>query len=128
VLLEFHRDPDADPLEQSLRFWHAVTDASLIYGPLFFELSGHAMQGQPHAGGLRANLVTAWLEPLALGWIEQGLAPGAARARARLDLAVARGLLFDLLITGDRAAVDEAMLAYARAVGAGHLVPGPVRR
>jgi hypothetical protein len=35
-----------------------------------------------------------------------------ARAGARLGVAVTRGLLLDLLATGDRAAVDAAMEAY----------------
>jgi hypothetical protein len=37
------------------------------------------------------------------------MAPDAARAFARLGIAVTRGLLLDLLATGDRAAVDAAM-------------------
>jgi hypothetical protein len=35
--------------------------------------------------------------------------PALARARARLGVAVTRGLLLDLLATGDRAGVDAAM-------------------
>ncbi|HEY5317026.1 MAG TPA: hypothetical protein VIJ20_03540, partial [Solirubrobacteraceae bacterium] len=38
-----------------------------------------------------------------------GVPEPAARATARLGLAVTRGLLLDLLATGDRAGVDEAM-------------------
>lgn len=116
-------EPDADPLKRALRFWDAVADAATIYGPLFFELSGHAMQGQPHAAGLRPALVEAWLDPLAATWIALGQPPDAARRRARLDLAVARGLLYDLLITGDRAGVDAAMRAY---VAQAAPRPGPI--
>jgi hypothetical protein len=36
---------------------------------------------------------------------------------ARLDIAVARGLLLDLLATGDTAGVDAAMAAYLDAHG-----------
>jgi Arc/MetJ family transcription regulator len=46
-------------------------------------------------------------------WTTRGVPGFAARQQARLDLAVARGLLHDLLLTGDRAAVDRAMRAYA---------------
>ena len=113
-------DDGADLTAQGLRFWRAVTDAALIYGPLFFELSSHAMQDLPHAAGLRRDLVDSWLAPLAAGWIMRGYRPKEARAQARLDLAVARGLLHDLLITGDRGAVDAAMRRYL-----GHVVRAP---
>ena len=43
-------------------------------------------------------------------WRESGqLGKAEARAHARLNLAVARGLLHDLLLTGDRKQVDTAM-------------------
>jgi AcrR family transcriptional regulator len=109
-------DTGADPVAQGLRFWRAVTDAALIYGPLFFELSSHAMLELPHAAALRPNLVESWLGPIAEGWTMLGYPPDAARRQARLDLAVARGLLHDLLITGDRAAVDAAMQRYVELV------------
>jgi AcrR family transcriptional regulator len=104
---------EADPLEAGLRYWHMVTDDALVYGPLFFELSSHAMLGLPHAAELRERLVTTWLGALETMWTTRGVPPLAARQQARLDLAVARGLLHDLLLTGDRPAVDGAMQAYA---------------
>lgn len=104
--------PDTDPLRQATRFWRTVTDAALTYGPLFFELSGHAMQGRPHAAALRDALVEPWLDAIAAQWRAQGRSAKDARLQARLDLAVARGLLYDLLITGDRRAVDAAMRRY----------------
>jgi AcrR family transcriptional regulator len=102
-----------DPAGLGGRYWREVTDAALTYGPLFFELSGQAMQGATHAQALRAGLIDAWLGPLSELWQRSGLPPGAARAHARLGLAVARGLLFDLLITGDRTGVDAAMDLFA---------------
>ena len=39
-----------------------------------------------------------------------------ARAEARLGVAVVRGLLLDLLATGDREAVDAAMERYISAI------------
>ncbi|MBP2473978.1 hypothetical protein JOF53_002850 [Crossiella equi] len=44
-----------------------------------------------------------------------GLPEGEARAHARLGVAVTRGLLLDLLATGDLDAVTEAMAAFLRA-------------
>jgi AcrR family transcriptional regulator len=100
--------PDGDLLEQSLRFWTQVAEEALRYGRLFFELSAHAMQGKPHTEALRADLIGMWLPPLTDLFIQAGIPASDAPAYARLGLAAARGLLFDLLITGDRAGVDEA--------------------
>ena len=48
---------------------------------------------------------------------EERVAPrwASLRAQASLDLATARGLLHDLLLTGDRTRVDAAMERYSRA-------------
>jgi AcrR family transcriptional regulator len=111
------------PIEElSERFWRQVTEAALIYGPLFFELSAHAMQDLPHTEALKADLINVWLPPLIDLCIRAGLPPDQAPAYARLGLAASRGLLFDLLLTGDRAGVDEASalldkLFYAGSVG-----------
>ena len=48
-------------------------------------------------------------------WTVRGVPRRTARSQARLDLAVARGLLHDLLLTGDRKRVDAAMLRYSQA-------------
>ncbi|WP_327640664.1 TetR family transcriptional regulator [Kribbella sp. NBC_00482] len=94
--------------EQAEEFWRRVTEAALIYGPLFFELSAHAMQDLPHTESLKADLINVWLPPLIELCVRAGLPPTEAPAYARLGLAASRGLLFDLLLTGDRAGVDEA--------------------
>jgi AcrR family transcriptional regulator len=94
--------------EQNEVFWRRVTEAALIYGPLFFELSAHAMQDLPHTESLKADLVNVWLPPLIDLCIRAGVPAGHAPTYARLGLAASRGLLFDLLLTGDRAGVDEA--------------------
>jgi AcrR family transcriptional regulator len=94
--------------EQAEEFWRRVTEAALVYGPLFFELSAHAMQDLPHTESLKADLINVWLPPLIDLCIKAGLPPDEAPAYARLGLAASRGLLFDLLLTGDRAGVDEA--------------------
>jgi AcrR family transcriptional regulator len=112
-MVEEARD-DPDPFEAGMRFWEVVTDDALVYGPLFFELSSHAMLGLPHAVDLRGRLVTTWLDALVEMWTARGVPEPAARLQARIDLAVARGLLHDLLLTGDRSGVDAAMRSYAR--------------
>ena len=94
--------------EQAEQFWLRVTEAALVYGPLFFELSAHAMQDLPHTESLKADLINVWLPPLIELCIRAGLPADQAPAYARLGLAASRGLLFDLLLTGDQAGVDEA--------------------
>jgi AcrR family transcriptional regulator len=104
---------DPDPTAAGLRYWRLVTDEALIYGPLFFELSSHAMLGLPHAADLRERLVTTWLDALEEMWRARGVPRRQAREQGRLDLAVARGLLHDLLLTGERRQVDAVMKRYA---------------
>ncbi|TDD58960.1 TetR/AcrR family transcriptional regulator [Kribbella antibiotica] len=94
--------------EQSEQFWRKVTEATMIYGPLFFELSAHAMQDRPHTAELRRDLINVWLPPLTDLCIKAGIPPNEAPSYARLGLAASRGLLFDLLLTGDNEGVDEA--------------------
>ena len=53
------------------------------------------------------GIVDAWVEPAAQILAAHGFAE--PHAIARLGIAVTRGLLLDLLATGDRAAVDAAM-------------------
>ncbi len=103
---------DPDPDQAGLRYWHLVTDDALVYGPLFFELSSHAMLGLPHAVELRERLVTTWLDALESMWRARGVPNRQARQQGRLDLAVARGLLHDLLLTGERSQVDAVMERY----------------
>jgi AcrR family transcriptional regulator len=103
---------DPDPAQAGLRYWRLVTDDALVYGPLFFELSSHAMLGLPHAVELRERLVTTWLDALESMWRARGVPKRRAREQGRLDLAVARGLLHDLLLTGDRSRVDAVMKRY----------------
>ncbi|MEU8224067.1 TetR/AcrR family transcriptional regulator [Kribbella sp. NPDC048915] len=94
--------------EAAEEFWRRVTEAALVYGPLFFELSAHAMQDLPYTESLKADLINVWLPPLIELCVRAGIPPEQAPAYARLGLAASRGLLFDLLLTGDRAGVDEA--------------------
>ncbi|HEY3015729.1 MAG TPA: helix-turn-helix domain-containing protein [Nocardioides sp.] len=97
-----------EPMEQVRRFWARVADATEVYGRLFFELASDALYDRPHAEEFRAELVDPWLTPLAELWERAGMDRADAPAYARLGLGAARGLLLDLLATGDRAAVDEA--------------------
>ncbi|NAS24288.1 TetR family transcriptional regulator [Herbidospora sp. NEAU-GS84] len=94
-------------------YWDRLVDQALVYGPLFFELSAHAMQGRPHTEGLRADLIDGWLPPLVDLCVAAGVPEDRAPAYARLSLAATRGLLFDLILSGDRAGVDAALAVLA---------------
>lgn len=98
--------------EVGARFWAHVADRAQIFAPLFFELSGAAMQGKPYAASLRQWLASGWNEALTAGFVRLGHPPTQAAELAQLSLAVARGLLFELALTGNRAAVDAAMARF----------------
>jgi hypothetical protein len=61
---------------------------------------------------LLEGVVDEWVDAGARGPIARGVPEPVARADARLGVAVVRGLLLDLLATGERAAVDAAMERY----------------
>lgn len=102
------RSPGAGLVAVGMRFWGQLCDAAEVHGPLFFELTAAAMRRADHALPLR-GAVEAWLPPVTAMWVDLGLDPDTARRTARLALAVARGLLHDLLLTGDRDGADAAM-------------------
>jgi AcrR family transcriptional regulator len=110
ALAQLSRDPSLPTTEVMRRMWERLADPVLWpLERLFFEVYGQALQGRPHAAPLLAGIVESWLEPLTDLAGELGLPPDSARANARLWLAVTRGLLLDLLATGDREGVDEAL-------------------
>jgi AcrR family transcriptional regulator len=110
ALAELGHDPGRSPRETMGRMWQRLADPALWpHERLFFEVYGQALQGRPHALPLLDGIVESWLGPLSELAVEFGIPPEHARAHARLWLAVARGLLLDLLATGDRRGVDEAV-------------------
>jgi AcrR family transcriptional regulator len=110
-------DEEAPPAETMRRMWRRVADPALWPNErLFFEVYAQALQGSAHALPLLDGIVEKWVEPLTRIAVAQGRPEAEARAEARLGVAVTRGLLLDLLATGDRAAVDAAMERYIEAV------------
>jgi AcrR family transcriptional regulator len=115
TLADLAADDDLTPVERMRRLAHGLTDPAL--GPnerLFFELYGQALQGRRPASDLLPEAVTAWVEPLTSLSERAGVAPEDAPAHARLLIAVARGLLLDLLATGDRDTVLAAAELFFR--------------
>jgi len=97
------------------RMWQLLTNPELApFERLFFALTGSALQGDERMAPLRDLNVALWVEANTATAMQQGVPEEVARAHARLGLAVTRGLLMDLLATGDRAGVDAAMEAFIR--------------
>jgi AcrR family transcriptional regulator len=118
ALAELSRDAGGSPGEIVRRMWRRLVDPALApHERLFFELYGQALQGRAHAAPLLEGIVELWLEPATALAIEHGVPPRDARNNARLGLAITRGLLLDLLATGDRAGVDAAMEYYIELLG-----------
>src|SRR5690242_12297706 len=117
ALAQMLLDTDAPPAETMRRMWQRIADPSLWPNErLFFEIYAQALQGSPHAVPLLDGIVDLWVEPLTRIGVAQGQPEAQARAEARLGVAVTRGLLLDLLATGNREAVDEAMERYIEAI------------
>jgi AcrR family transcriptional regulator len=96
------------------RLWQHFSDPRLWPAErLFFELYAHALRGRPGTEGFLDNAIEPWVTAMAPAIArEAGLDDKTARAEARLAVAVTRGLLLDLLATGDREAVTEAFERY----------------
>jgi AcrR family transcriptional regulator len=85
---------------------------------LFFELYAQALQGREYAQPILAGFPDSWVEPLLPALMAAGLTEAEARTETRLSIAVIRGLLLDVLATGDVAGADAAYEAYLAALGA----------
>jgi AcrR family transcriptional regulator len=110
MLQEMVPDPSQSPGEAMRTWWRHISGPELWPNErLFFELYGQALQGRPHASEFLDGIVTDWVDAIARINMAWGAPEPLARAHARLGIAVARGLLLDLLATGDSAAVDQAM-------------------
>ncbi|MDR3083161.1 MAG: TetR/AcrR family transcriptional regulator [Streptomyces sp.] len=115
LLARIRLEPGRSPADVARLLWQQLTDPRLAgQERLFFEICGHALRGRPEAVPVLEGLVADWLEPLVAAEVAAGVDSVAARNRARLGLATVRGLLLDLLATGDRVGVDAAMEEFLR--------------
>ncbi len=106
-------DDATAPLDLIRAMYERIADPALApQERLFFELYARALQGGEEAEGFLPEAVEAWLGPSTELFGRLGFTEAQARAEARLSLAVARGLLLDLLATGDRDAIDAAVERY----------------
>ena len=119
LLAELQLDPATTAEEIARRFWgHLADPAMWPFERLFFELYGRALQGDPDTAALLDGVVEQWLEPATEWHVRRGVPAETARAQARLGVAVTRGLLLDLLATGDRDGVQDAMEHFLAMIGA----------
>jgi AcrR family transcriptional regulator len=96
------------------QMWSYVTDPELAgFERLFFALYGRALQGDPATLPLLRGDIEHWLDANVALAADMGTPAELVRTHSRLGLAVVRGLLLDLLATGDRAGVDAALEAFA---------------
>ena len=99
---------NVDPFAAGQQYWSHVADTAGVFAPMFYELSAHAMYGKQYAEGLRSVLTDAWLSGFTQAFARL-TTPEHAERLGRLCLAVGRGVLFEMALTGDRAAADAAV-------------------
>jgi AcrR family transcriptional regulator len=110
ALSELVAESTEAPGDLADRFWKHLRSPELApQERLFFEVYGQALQGRQWAKPLLEGVVDDWLGPVAAILEAEGISPDTARIVARLYLAVGRGLLLDVLATGDGDEVDAAM-------------------
>jgi AcrR family transcriptional regulator len=106
-------ESDGTLADVTRRFWRRLSAPGLApLERLFFEVYGQALQGRPYALPVLDGVVEAWIEPAATMLRGEGRSDRDARAEARLGVAVIRGLLLDLLATGDSGGVQDALERY----------------
>ena len=95
--------------DDARRIWARLSDPALWPAErLFFELYVQALLGRLGDDRFLDSAVEGWIAPIAAAMVQAGASEETARADTRLGLAVVRGLLLDLLATGDRDGVTEA--------------------
>jgi AcrR family transcriptional regulator len=104
---------EADELVR--RMWARVADPAWAdFERLFFALYGRALQGDESTLPLLKDDLERWLDANVAVAATAGVPAHVTRVHARLGLAVTRGLLLDLLATGDRDGVEAALEVFAR--------------
>jgi AcrR family transcriptional regulator len=83
---------------------------------LLFETYGLAIQDRKRYAAFLRSAVNDWIAPFARTLERQGFARERAGTLGTLLVAVVRGLLLDVLATGDRARVDRAFRSFINAI------------
>jgi AcrR family transcriptional regulator len=113
----YERSAEHDARTLLLRAWQWLTaprhDRLLR---LLFESYGLALQDRRRHAAFLRSAVDDWIAPFARTLERQGFTPERAGALGTLLVAVVRGLLLDVLATGDRARVDRAFRSFINAI------------
>ena len=110
LLAELMDDPDVTVPELARTLWQRVSAPEMWpFARLFFETYAHGAQGRPHAQPLLEAALDPWFDAISELHRREGMTPARARAHAHQGIAVTRGLLLDLVATGNRRDVDRAM-------------------
>lgn len=99
------------------RLWRRLRSPDLAsLERLFFELYGRGLRGGQDASRLLEGVIDDWVATALPALEEAGVPASEAPAYARLAVAVTRGLLLDVLATGDERGVDAAYELYLTAM------------
>jgi AcrR family transcriptional regulator len=113
----YERSAEHDARTLLLRAWQWLTaprhDRLLR---LLFETSGIALQDRRRYGVFLRATSADWIAPFARTLEARGFSPERAAALGTLLVAVVRGLLLDVLATGERARVDRAFRSFINAI------------
>jgi AcrR family transcriptional regulator len=102
-------DLPGDPADFFMTMWNDLRRPDLWpLERLFFECYARAAQGEAPFTRLLPGAVVGWLDD-----VDDAVPRPVDRALTRLGLAVTRGLLLDLVATGDEAGVDAAARRFA---------------
>jgi len=113
-LAALQAQPEATSEQIGLQLWEHLRDPAMhSQERLFFEVYGQALQGRDWALPVLEGIVKDWIGPIQR-LDPMGVDPATAEIDARLGLAVTRGLLLDLLATGEGIAVDAAMRRFVQ--------------
>lgn len=129
VAIHLDIDPaEHDPIDAMRSTWRRLSDPGFAGRErLFFECYARGLQGEVPFDRLLPAAVTDWLQRLELPEPLPGMTRAQTRAFVRLGLAVMRGLLLDLLATGDRRGTTAAFEQWLDLVQRGMRPPGPGR-
>jgi AcrR family transcriptional regulator len=105
----FAADLSLSRVEVMRRVWQQVSSPEATdQVRLFFQVCGQALAGDGTNHVLLEGIISDWLEPMIEVEKARGTPVAQARAEVRIGVALMRGLLLDLLATGDRKGVDAA--------------------
>lgn len=110
AMADISREHPGDIVENAWRYWTMLADRSAV-APFIFEVSAQAMHGALWSDSFRAG-TEELVDGLARGIVGAGVDSARALVLARLLMAVLRGSLWELRISGDRKAADAMVRAF----------------